>query len=355
MSKDLIYTIYSHSDADGGIAAALFQKFIHDKYAKYGWKIEVQPVNHVSAQGDWSLRELKWPCAILDFSLHPAFLNNKFFLAKQIYEKKFENEAQIPQCYWIDHHPTGSSFPFLNENNTAEIIPSSVVTKWDTKAISTPGLLRTHHHELSFPLKFLKEYEEFIDLAEIIDGALYATGEAAHDYSSHAVKLQTLFTPSHPIVDKAALYKKLVKQIVKSSDVEDLFDSDNIFDAIIKYEEQLFYKQYRIYKKATQKVGKVAYSNFLNSREFYGMARFLPYLLFEDAEYALHVFPNSNKGSTSLSCGVNPWNKPKGNNKHLGNYFAHHFSGGGHAFVAGGRLLDGEVYKLDKLIEHLNE
>lgn len=354
MSKDLVYTIYSHSDADGGIAAALFQKYIHDRYAKYGWFIDVQPVNHVSAQGDWSLREIKWPCAILDFSLHPALLNNKFFLAKQTIEKKIENNSQIPECYWIDHHPTGSSFAFLNENNTSEFIPN-VVTKWDTKAISTPGLLRTHHHELGFPIKFLKEYEEFIDLAEIIDGALYVTCDSAHDYNSQAVKLQTLFSPSHPVLDKISLYKKLVKQIVKSSSVEDLFDSDPIYAAIIKYEEQLFYQQYRIYKKSTQQIGKVAYSNFIQSREFHGMARFLPYLLFENAEFALHVFPNFNKGSSSISCGINPWNKPQNTNKHLGNYFAQNFAGGGHAFVAGGRILQDEFYKVEKLIEYLNE
>lgn len=354
MSKDLTYTIYSHSDADGGIAAALFSKFIHDKFAKYGWNIDIHPVNHVSSQGDWNLREIKWPCAILDFSLHPSFLNNKFFSAKQTLEKKLNNEKQIPDCYWIDHHPTGSSFSFLNERNTFEIIPN-VVTKWDTQAISTPGLLRTHHHELTFPIKILKEYEEFIDLAEIIDGALYVTSEAAHDYSSQAVKLQTLFSPSHPIIDKIALYKKLVRQIIKSPSVENLFDSDYIYDAIIKNEELLFYKQYRIYKKVTQQISKVAYSNFLGTKEFSGMARFLPYLLFPESEYALHVFPNYNKGSTSISCGINPWNKPKNSTKHLGNYFAQNFAGGGHAFVAGGRVLDDEVYKLEKLLEYLNE
>ena len=354
MAKDLAYTIYSHSDADGGIAAALFSKFIYDKYAKYGWTAEIQPVNHVSSQGDWSLREIKWPCAILDFTLHPSFLSNRFFASKPFLEKQMGETKQVPNCYWIDHHPTGSSFPFLTEKNSAEIIPN-VITKWDTTAISTPGLLRTHHHELGFPAKFIREYEEFIDLAEIIDGALYVSCEAAHDFSSHSVKLQTLFSPSHSVIDKQALYKKIVRQIAKNASVEDLFDSDFLYQAILNHEEQSFNKQLRSYKKSTRLEGKVAYANFVKSNDFSGMGRFLPYMLFEEANYALHIFPSFNKSGSSLSCGINPWNKPKDSSKHLGNYFAKNFSGGGHAFVAGGKVAEEEFFKIEKLLEFLNE
>ena len=354
MAKDIIYSIYSHSDADGGIAAALFSKFIYDKFGKFGWTTDIQPVNHISSQGDWSLKEIKWPCAILDFTLHPSLLSNRFFAAKSALEKTLGQNKKIPDCYWIDHHPTGSSFPFLNENNTSEIIPN-VITKWDTNAIRTPGLLRTHHHELEFPIKFIKEYEEFIDLAEIIDGALYVSCEAAHDYSSNSVKLQTLFSPSHSIIDKVALYKKLVRQISKNPSVEDLFDSDFLYKAILNHEEQSFNKQYRSYKKSTRLEGKVAYANFVDSKEYAGMGRFLPYMLFEDANYALHVFPSFNKNGSSLSCGINPWNKPKDSSKHLGNYFAKNFSGGGHAFVAGGKVAEDEFFKIEKLLEYLNE
>ena len=354
MAKDLVYTIYSHSDADGGIAAALFSKFIYEKYGKFGWTTDIQPVNHVSAQGDWSLKEIKWPSAILDFTLHPSFLSNRFFANKAFLEKQLGQTKQIPSCYWIDHHPTGSSFPFLSEENTTEILPN-VITKWDTTAISTPGLLRSHHHELGFPAKFIKEYEEFIDLAEIIDGALYVSCEAAHDFSSHSVKLQTLFSPSHSVIDRVALYKKITRQISKNPSVEDLFDSDFIYKAILSHEEQSFNKQLRAYKKVTKLEGCIAFSNFMGTRDFAGMGRFLPYMLFEDAHYALHIFPSFNKGNSSLSCGINPWNKPKDSSKHLGNYFAKNFAGGGHAFVAGGKGAEDEYYKIEKLLEFLNE
>ncbi len=350
--QENVFRIYSHSDADGGIAAAIFSKFLQEKYSKYDWNFHIEPVNHVSSQGEWNLKEVLWPCAILDFTLHPSLLSEKFFNPKFNLEKNSTNPKAIPDCYWIDHHPTGSNFPFLNENNTKDILPY-VITKWDVSAISTPGLFRTHHEELGLPLKLIREYEEFIDLAEIIDGALYASCEEAHDFSTPAVKLQTLFSSNHPSIDRANLYKRLTKQIIKSSSVEELFDSDFLYSALICHEEQEHNKQLKYYKKATTLRGKVAYAQFLEHKDYAGLGRFIPYLYFEDAQYAIHLAPKG-RGNYSLSCGINPWNKPLGAQKHIGNYFAKNFSGGGHAFVAGGKVKSEELGKIEELINYLN-
>ena len=352
MNENKVYKVYAHSDADGGIAAAIFTKFLHEKYAKYDWFFDIEPVNHISPLGEWNLKEITWPCSILDFTLHPSLLSEKFFNPKFSLEKSSTNPKAIPNCYWIDHHPTGSNFPFLNENNTKSIMPY-VITKWDVSAISCPGLLRTHFEELEVPKRLIKEYEEFIDLAEIIDGALYASCEDAHDFSSPAVKLQTLFSASHQAIDRVAIYKRLAKQIMKSPSVEDLFDSDFIYSSLLLHEEQEHNKQLKAYRKATELRGKVAYAKFLDHKDYVGLGRFIPYLYYEEAQYAIHLSPKG-RGNYSLSCGINPWNKPQGPQKHLGNYFAKAFSGGGHAFVAGGKTKSDELNKIDELINFLN-
>ncbi|MES2614767.1 MAG: hypothetical protein V4591_05070 [Bdellovibrionota bacterium] len=352
MNGNKLYKIYSHSDADGGIAAAIFSKFLHEKYAKYDWYFDIEPVNHITPLGEWNLKEISWPCAILDFTLHPSLLSEKFFNPKFDLEKSHGKTKSIPECYWIDHHPTGSNFPFLNETNTKSILPF-VITKWDTSAISTPGLLRTHHEELELPKRLISEYEEFIDLAEIVDGALYASCEAAHDFSCPAVKLQTLFNANHPAIDRSVVYKRLAKQIAKNSSVEALFDSDFLYPSIILHEEQEHNKQLKAYKKATHLHGKVAYAKFLEHKDYAGLGRFIPYLHHEDAHYAIHLAPKG-RGNYSISCGINPWNKPTGKPKHLGNYFLKAFSGGGHAFVAGGKVKSEELNKIDELIQFLN-
>ena len=350
MSQPLVYHIYSHADADGGIAAAIFSRFILEKYGKFGWKTEINPVYHGPGQAEWSLKEIHWPCAILDFTLHPHLLSDRFFTKRAQLAEKLGDIDKIPPCYWIDHHPTGSSYPFLTAENAQKMIPE-VITKWDVKAISTPGLLRTHHAEIGLPRALLELYEEYTDHAEIIDGALYATADAAHDFHSPTIKLQTLFSASHPLVDRTALYRQLVEFITKNPVLEDLFDSDPIYDSIVKYEHAQHARQLAAYIPVTQKRGNVAVANFFDAsaRTYEGMGRFLPYLLFPEVEYAIHVMPKT-KGLAAVSCGINPWNKPSGTDKHLGNFFAQHFGGGGHAFVAGGKVAEEELFLIEKLL-----
>ena len=355
MTTPLVYHIYSHADADGGIAAAIFARFITEKYGDFGWKIEINPVNHGPGQAEWALKEIQWPCAILDFTLHPHLLSDRFFIKKQQLAEKLGDSQKIPPCYWIDHHPTGSSYPFLTAENAQQMLPE-VVTKWDVRAISTPGLLRTHHAEIGLPRSLLELYEEYTDQAEIIDGALYATAEAAHDFFSSTIKLQTLFSSSHAIVDRNALYKKLVQFIMKNPVLEDLFDSDPLYEAIIKYEHAQHASQMAAYIPVTQKRGNVAIANFFHAPAhlYEGLGRFLPYLLFPEVEYAIHVMPK-NKGLAGVSCGINPWNKPMGKDKHLGNFFARHFGGGGHAFVAGGKVSEDDFPLIEKLIAFIQD
>lgn len=349
------YHIYSHADADGGIAAAIFMRFLAQSYGPHGWRIDVTPVNHGPTQNDWVLREIHWPCAILDFTLHPSLLSERFFMKKTSAAERVGGADKVPPCYWIDHHPTGSSYSFLTAEN-AEALLKDVVTKWDVGAISTPGLLRSHRRELGLPDALVAEYEAYIDHAEIIDGALYATAEAAHDYGSPVIKLQTLFSPSHPAIDRSALYRQLVHFIAKNPRLEDLFDSDPIYAAVIDYEHRLHARQLAAYTQITQMRGNVAVANFFDAQnvKFEGLGRFLPYLLFPEVEYAIHVLPK-HKGHAAISCGINPWNKPIGKDKHLGNFFVKHFGGGGHAFVAGGKIVEEDLGLIDELIAFIHD
>lgn len=344
------YHIYSHADADGGIASAIFGRFLKGLLQGRELQIKIHPVNHGPEQQEWTRTELKYPCAILDFSLHPALLTDKFFLRPEATHSHCEKLS----CYWIDHHPTGSGMPFLTPENCNQYL-SHVVSLWDINAISTPGLLRSHHTQLGIPAALIEEYEELIDLAEIIDGALFANAESAHDFSSDAVKLQTLFSCNHPVVDNGLLYCKLVEQLMQSPSVDQLMLSDPVFHALIDHERTQVLRQRRLYERKTIVSQSVSISHFFDwptGEQFPGMGRFIPYLLYPDIHYAVHVQPPKN-GIASVSCGINPWNKPSSDEKHLGNYFATHFGGGGHAFVAGGRITANEIHKIDELVEFL--
>ena len=345
------YQIYAHADADGGIAAAIFSRFISMQSKPNQIDIEIHPVNHGPDQQDWCLTEIKHPCAILDFSLHPAFLTEKFFSSASDSPSKGKGDVG---CYWIDHHPTRAGIPFITPENCQSML-THVTSLWDITATSTPGLMRKHQKQLQIPENLIEEYEELIDLAEIIDAALFADAEAAHDFSSDSVKLQTLFSATHPTVDRSRLYRALVEQLTRSPSVSALMGSDPIYQAIVDYEKILVAEQKRVYAKTTRHIGNVAITDFSQwkpQESFPGMGRFIPYLLFPDTLYAIHILPLKN-GISSISCGINPWNKPKKFEKHLGNYFATHFGGGGHAFVAGGRLTSREAKKIEELVTFL--
>lgn len=347
----LNYNIYSHADADGGIASAIFARYLKQISGNLRTEISVHPVNHGPDQQDWTLTELKYPCAILDFSLHPSFLTEKFF---SIAGESVESKNNPLGCYWIDHHPTGAGVPFLTPENCQQYL-THVKSLWDVTATSTPGLMRKHHKTLGIPRELIEDYEELIDQAEIIDAAMFANAQSAHDFSSNSVKLQTLFSSSHPSIDRVALYRNLVKQLIISPRIEDLMNSDPIYSALIEHEQNLVLQQRQVYADKTVVDQKIALSNFMNwpaDEQFPGMGRFIPYLLYPEILYAIHIQPNKS-GISSISCGINPWNKPKKGDKHLGNYFATHFGGGGHAFVAGGRITTRESHKIDELVNFL--
>lgn len=348
-----VYTIYCHEDTDGGIAAAIFAQHVLRKYKTSGWDVDIVPVAHGLQADDWSCREILFPCAILDFSLHPQFLNERFFQKAHQWARKLGSQANVPQCAWIDHHPTGSTFSVLTLENIAQALPQ-VQVKWDVNSISTPGLLRTHHKELGIPLDIIQNWEEYIDLAEIVDGALYSNPAAAYDFSSAAVRLQTLFLTEHPVVDREALFKKLVRDIMADPSPERLFERDTVYPAILQYERECHVQRLQFYGKHTSRVKNVAVSNFMLHSQFPGLSRFLPYMFYPEVEYAIQVLPRS-RGVSAISCGINPWNKPSSASKHLGNYFAEHFSGGGHSFVAGGKISEEDAHLVDNLVGFLCE
>ena len=351
--KDQVYRIYSHADADGGIAAAIYANHLLSEFGNHGWQVEYFPVQHGSGGTEWSLKEIQWPCAILDFTLHPAFFSDRFYQKEDAALLHLGDASKVPKCAWIDHHPTGSSYQFLTSENLSQYMPR-INSCWDVAAISTPGLFRMHAQRLGLPEELLLRYQEYIDLADIIDGALYATAEAAHDFSSPTIKLQTLFSSHHPCIDKNSLYKRLVMHIEKDPLVESLFDADPLYSAILQWESALHSELCLIYKRVIEANGIVAVANFMGKGTNDSMGRFIPYLLMPEANYAIHVMPRKN-GSGVVSCGINPWNKPaESAPKHLGNYFAQHFNGGGHAFVAGGRIVDGEQEKIAALVAYLN-
>ncbi len=358
MAATQSYTIYSHADADGGIAALLLA---HDLRQRFGdllssdQSIEIVPLDYSWPSGrKWFNRVLRLPCAVLDFALHPQLLMERTFTAL----RSAEASVALP-CYWLDHHVSGGQFPGLTPSNVGQLVPKEVIAVWDTTAISTPGLMRTHYERIGLLRESVARYETLVDYAEIVDGALYPSAAMSSDVSSPPVQLAMLFGSQHPSLHKVRFYRKLLGDLAAAPTQEPLqaLRNDPLYQAVLTYEaEQMGQRRLGYARVGRQDAcARVAIFDFRLAPEAWcGMARFVPYDLAPQAHWAIHVSPPDASGWCSLTCGENPWCRPPAESVvSLGELFAQHFGGGGHSFVAGGKIRSDDKRSVDDLVARL--
>lgn len=383
----ICYNIYSHFDFDGAVAALLLKAMLADHMAKNfpskkdELQVQVQPVDHASIRqsgsvSSWDLTPLSGPCAVLDFSLHPLMLSDKFYDA--IDEKSHHLGLQN---FWIDHHATGAAYPFLTPENIRARVPSRLTVLWDPASLSTPGLMRAHRKELRLSDETIVRYEKLIDLCEIADGALFLSASDAANFDHLAVQLQALFSTHHPLIVRNKLYCALIDQLL---DIEDghfgqFLNFDPIYSVIIDYERRQHLLRFAAYQEVLQVGGEpsqVAVADFRQRKELWqGFGRFVPYELAPECTYAIHISPANAEGVCSITCGRNPWKRTQeefafaqaacnsGGSRRdlatdsaepvpveLGKLFAGMFLGGGHQSVAGGTIREHDHKLLQDLI-----
>lgn len=356
------YTIYSHADTDGAVAAALL--FSHLR-ATFGAELDlvVRPVDHTTPDsargGGWSMMALSPPCAVLDFSLHPSLLAERFGAA----HPALEGRGGTPlKSYWIDHHETGSPFSFVTPSELDRYFSQSVCAVWDPAASSTPALMRREASRLGIDSALLDRFSYAIDVADIVDAARFESPAAAHDFGEFSVRLQHLITSRHPLVHRDRLYCRLVEGLVALAERVDaspvdsslgwhsLVDQDPIYAALLEHEERQLNRRRQAYQQVLRCEGQVVVCDFREREQLWcGLGRFVPYELVSEAAYAVHIAPANRSGECAVTCGVNPW-RPQTSGLNLGHYFARSLSGGGHAYVAGGKISKGDSAAIDRLV-----
>ncbi len=352
------YKIYSHADADGAIAALLFREHLVREYGD-SIAVEIEPVDYIPLGEDkqsWFETPLSLPCAVLDFALHPTLLLPRTCAGVSDHFKTIGLG-----CYWLDHHLSGGLVPFITPSNLAEHCPPDLTAIWDPKALSTPGLMRTHRSALKLRLDVLSEYEPLIDYSEIIDGALYQSAAHAHDFSSMAVKLAALFSCRHPALHVTRFYNQLIDHLTMHTPRDthaalSALDADPIYAALLQHEQNQLQAKRVSYSRIAQLADgdRIALFDFRNSPSGWkGLGRFVPYELMPQCHYAIHVEPPDEQGWSVISCGENPWNRPP-QPAELGSFFACRYNGGGHKHVAGGKIKQHDTKALDELVSFLS-
>lgn len=359
------YTIYSHADTDGAVAAALL---VSQLRASFGSQLDivVKPVDHTAPEsgrsGGWSMTALSPPCAVLDFSLHPSMLTERFGSTHPALEGK---ESRMLKSFWIDHHQTGSPFSFVTPSELDRYFSERICAVWDPTASSTPTLMRREAGRLGIDDAVLSRFSYVIDVADIVDAARFESPAAAHDFGEFSVRLQHLITSRHPLVQRDRLYCRLVDGLATLAEQIDAFqadtslkwhslvDQDLIYAPLLEYEEQQLKKRKQAYQQVIKSEGPVVICDFREREQLWcGLGRFVPYELVSEAAYALHIAPANKAGECAVTCGVNPWRR-QASPLNLGHYFAGALSGGGHAYVAGGKISKDDSFAIERLVHFL--
>ncbi len=352
------YKIYSHADADGAIAALLFRAHLTREHGN-SITVEIEPVDYAPRGEDklsWFDAPLSLPCAVIDFALHPSLLLPRTYAGMSDEDKELGLG-----CYWIDHHLSGGQIPFITPLNIAEHCPPGLKALWDPKALSTPGLMRTHRSALNLREDVLSEFELLIDYSEIIDGALYQSAADAHDFTSMAVKLAALFSCRHPALHLTRFYNHLIDHLTIHTPHDthaalSALDADPVYAAMLQYEQTQLQAKRAAYSRVAQSADgdRIALFDFRNSPSSWkGLARFMPYELAPRCHYAIHLEPPDENGWSAVSCGQNPWNRPT-QPVELGSFFASRYNGGGHKHVAGGKISKHDAKALEELVSFLS-
>ncbi len=241
--------------------------------------------------------------------------------------------------WWFDHHQSAFLSPedaehFRHDTSGRKLLDPSF--RSCTKFIST---VVRQQYGFEAP-----DLEELVTWADIVDGALYPSAEAAVEMEAPAMKLTLVIEGSHGprLVQKIinAMQHQSLEQIVADGEVRETYD-------------QLHETHLRnidvIRKEASCDAGVIYFD--LVSYGIEGYNKFIPYYLFPDSAYSVSVSTSSFR--TKVSVGSNPWvREPLRHNLAT---ICERYGGGGHPKVGAISFPIGAVDQARKAAAEIRE
>lgn len=290
------------------------------------------------------------------------FLQNKFYpdaefhytglahRADQLFEDSlFDGDANVivdfkyattPKLtWWFDHHQSAFLSPqdaehFREDTSGRKILDPSY--RSCTKFIST---FVKQHYGFEAP-----ELEELITWADIVDGALYESAEAAVEMRAPAMKLT--------LVIEGTKGSGLVHKIIRA--MQHCTLEQILSDAEIQAEYRNLHKVHLHNIDVIKKAGSCDHGVIYFDLVDYGIEgynKFIPYYLFADSAYTVSVSTSSFR--TKVSVGSNPWvREPLRHNLAT---ICERYGGGGHPKVGAISFPIGAVVEARKAAAEIRE
>jgi hypothetical protein len=257
--------------------------------------------------------------------------------ANAIVDFKYSTNPNL--TWWFDHHQSAFLSPedaehFRHDRSGRKLFDPSY--RSCTKFISTVA-----REKYDFEAADL---DELVTWADIVDGALYESAEAAVEMNAPAMKLTLVIEGSNG----SALVHRVIGAMQHQS-LAQIIEHPNIQASYCKlYQKHL--RTIDIIRNAGSCDKGVIYFDLVESG-IDGYNKFIPYYLFPDSAYTVSVSTSSFR--TKVSVGSNPWvREPL---KHNLATICERYGGGGHPKVGAISFPTGAVSEARKAAAEIRE
>jgi hypothetical protein len=270
--------------------------------------------------------------------------------ADQLFEDSlFDGEANVivdfkyathPNLtWWFDHHQSAFLSPedaehFRHDKSGRKLLDPSY--RSCTKFIA--AVVKDRYH-FDAP-----DLEELVTWADIVDGALYESAQAAVEMKAPAMKLTLVIEGSHGpyLVQKIirAMQHQPLAQIIEDVEIKETYDR--------LHENHV--RNIDIIRKAGSCERGVIFFDLVDYG-IEGYNKFIPYYLFPDSAYSVSVSTSTFR--TKVSVGSNPWVKEP--LRHNLATICERYGGGGHPKVGAISFPIGAVEEARKAAAEIRE
>lgn len=289
-----VRVLYHDHCFDGAASAAFFSRFYEGKYAPNA-TFEFTGLAHKASQ-------------LFEDSLFDGDVN-------AIVDFKYSPDPRL--TWWFDHHQSA----FLSPQDAEHFRHDTSGQKlYDPSYSSCTGFIAAVARE-----KFgyqAEDLAQLVEWADIIDGARYASAQAAVEMRAPAMQLT--------LVIESAKGSEIIHRIIRwmrHSTLDQIIQKPEIQELYAPLHERHIRSIDIIRNRAKSDNGVVFFD--LIDVDLDGYNKFIPYYLFPEANYTVSVSTQSFR--TKVSVGSNPW-APQKPNHNLAT-ICERYGGGGHPKV----------------------
>jgi hypothetical protein len=253
-----------------------------------------------------------------------ALFNEADFIGDENAIVDFKYSASPAITWWFDHHLSA----FLTPEDHQDYLRGLADGRYGNRRFYDPDYTScasflTHIAETRFGFN-AAPVAELVKWADIVDGALYASPEAAVEMAEPAMKLTLIIESTQ---DPAFIPRliPLLTEMPLADVLQQPFVAELLPPLLERHQEALIL----IRERSESKDGTIYFD--ITDHQLEGYNKFIPYYLHPDATYSIGLSKSSFR--TKVAVGSNPWTKAKPEEMVNLATICERYGGGGHARV----------------------